>query len=44
MALTIPSQFFGTVASALNNRRQPEIKTTVPGPLRLGQGQKLKIK
>jgi len=30
MALTIPSQFFGTVAFALNHTRQPEIKNNNP--------------
>jgi hypothetical protein len=33
MALTIPFQFFGTVAFALNKQRQPETKNNKPETL-----------
>ena len=40
MALTIPSQYFGTVAFALNKQRQPEIKIINPGALPVEPGKK----
>jgi len=43
MALTIPSQFSGTVAFALNKQEQPEIEKITPKLSRLGQG-KTKLK
>jgi len=39
MALTIPSQIFGTVAFALNTYAQPDVKTKISrGPIRLDYG------
>ena len=44
MPLTIPSQFFGMVASALNKQVQPGMKINNPQALPVGLGKKIKLK